>query len=66
VTWPLPEPAAGAVPGLKPLVREELAEPEFTLEEPAEEPGAAGWADAGRVGLGVRLAVADGVAFPVA
>jgi hypothetical protein len=46
-------------------VREELAEPEFTLEEPAEGPGAAGRADAGSVGLDVRLAVSDGVVFPV-
>jgi len=61
VTWPLPEPAAGAVPGLKPLVGEELAEPALALADPAGEPGAAGSADC--AGSGVRVAVPDGAGF---
>jgi hypothetical protein len=65
VTWLLPEPAAGAVPGLKPLVPEELAEPEFALEEPEEGPGAAGRADTDGAGLDVGVAAPDGAVFPV-
>jgi hypothetical protein len=66
VTWPLPELAAGAVPGLKPLVPEELAEPEFAFEEPAEEPGAAGRADADGADWDVGVAVGGCAVFPVA
>jgi hypothetical protein len=65
VTWPLPELAAGAVPGLKPLVPEELAEPEFALEEPEEVPGAAGRADADGPGWDVGVAVGECAVFPV-
>jgi hypothetical protein len=42
-----------------------LAESEFALGEPAEEPGAAGRADADGAGLDVRAAVPDGAGFPV-
>ncbi len=44
---------------------EELTEPEFALEEPEEEPGAAGRADADGAGFDVRGAVPDGAVFPV-
>jgi hypothetical protein len=54
------------VPGLKPLVPEELPEPEFALEEPEEGPGAAGRADTDGAGLDVGVAAPDGAVFPVA
>jgi hypothetical protein len=54
------------VPGLKPLVPEELAEPEFAFEEPEEEPGAAGRADADGAGWDVGVSVAECAGFPAA
>lgn len=62
VTWPLPEPAAGAALGLKPLVPEEgLAEPEVALDLLTEGSGEAGRADADGAGLDVRCGIGLGV-----
>jgi hypothetical protein len=65
VTWPLPEPAAGAALGLKPFApEEEWAEPELAFGVPAGESGAAGRADADGAGLDVRIAAPDGGVLP--
>jgi hypothetical protein len=65
VTCPLPEPAAGALLGLKPLVpEEELAEPELALDWLAEGSGAAGRAGTDWAGLDVRVAAPDGGVLP--
>jgi len=65
VTCPLPEPAAGAALGLKPLVpEEELAPPGFAFGVPAGESGAAGRADTDGADLDVRVAAPDGGVLP--
>lgn len=66
MTWPLPDPAAGALPEPKPLVPEEFPEPEFTRGEPEEGAGAPGPADREPelgTGLDARLA---GAGWPAA
>jgi hypothetical protein len=65
VTCPPPEPADGAVLGLKPLVpEEELAEPELAFDWLAEGSGAVGRAATDGAGLDVRVAPPDGRVLP--
>jgi hypothetical protein len=65
VTWPLPEPAAGAALGLKPLApEEELTEPVLAPDWLAEGSGAAGRVGTDGAGLDVRVAAPDGGVLP--
>jgi hypothetical protein len=66
VTWPLPEPAAGAALGLKPLVpEEELPEPVLALDWLAEGSGPPGRAGTDGAGLDVRCGASVGVRLDV-